>query len=81
MGKLKEDSRVFDVLLRAKDGETGSDTDEAIIFPITKFDNCLGGPKVVKNVSNSPGGSPYLFRTEEHEINESEYSAYFAHVE
>ena len=81
MPKITENSRVYDVLLRAKDASNGDDSDKAIIFPFTKFENCLGKPSIVKNVSVTPSGAPYLFRTEEQSINESEYSVYFAHIE
>lgn len=51
--------RLVDTLLHLRD----TDRTEAIVFPITRYQNLLNAPQVVTDISESPGAPFLLMRT------------------
>lgn len=74
-------TRMNDVLLHIKDRNTNSIMDDFIGFPITKYDNVLGRPRVVSTLSNVYGAAFLFYETQEVTLSEEEYSAYFADIQ
>lgn len=59
--------RTYNHLQHNKTG-TGEDV---IIFPITRYENVLGAPKLVTDINSFPGAPFFLYQTDTVDVDES----------
>ena len=51
------------------------DGSETIMFPITRYDNIMGSPKIVSDLSTFSGAPFFFYSTDTVEINDDELTA------